>query len=232
MKSSQYSRSVATLAVGIFVAALTSEAAADVTFSIRRDSLIVKGDQQDDQVAVEVSGGDVLVNGENTGLAGNSLDNLTIKTGGGDDQVQVGGIGGFFVSGNLKISTGSGNDDVTIVSGDVNQKTKVNTGGDNDSVTVEDVVFFGPVKIVTGGGIDVVDAASTAGFVTFFEPVKFTLGSGDDTLNRGNGTVFIEDQALFNGGSGTDLLVISGVPTDPDLLPPVDGIKIKGFEAP
>jgi len=228
-----------------------------VKYTVKGNNLVVTGDKDGNQAKVEVVGGNVLVNGENTGLAGNDLNNLTIKTKGGDDQVQVSSA--FFIRDNLKIITAGGNDKVTIKGGDVDKKTIVKTGGGNDIVNVNDVVFFGPVKIITGGGDDIVFAAvETNGFnaalgggggsVTFFEKTKIILGGGNDTLNAGKidkfssaselattlngsfGTVFFEGSTLLNGSGGTDHMVITNQPTDPATLPQVEGIKIKKFE--
>jgi len=98
---------------------------------------------------------------------------------------------------NLRITTGSGNDTVTVVRTDVFGTTRVNTGRGDDTVTLNNSfrpeAFWGSVSVSTGRGNDTVNYGGD-----FFGAVTFNGGPGQDTLREHEGAVLARTPRLIS----------------------------------
>lgn len=122
----------------------------------------------------------------------------------------------------VTVTTGSGNDTVTNITGAVG--TTVSTGDGNDTISTEAATAFAAkVSINAGAGNDTVDISNEGGTTA---EKTITLGAGNDTIKiESDGTqtkVVITDFATGTGGdvldlldTGTDITVGgTGAPTD------------------
>lgn len=197
-------------------------------------------------IFVDTKGGDDSVTVVALELGGN----LVIRTGEGNDQVNIGE--GVVIGGKLTIRTDDGNDGVQIRQ-DVNVRGTVSISTDNgdDDVSVFDGVRFGRrTKISTGDGnddvsvFDDVDLGGSFGLKTgdgddtffFFDganvqrATKILLGDGNDSFNVGSdffgvgGIVCrLGGRISMSLGSGND----GGNFTDVDIRPG-DRVVVKG----
>ena len=160
-------------------------------------------------------GGNVSIT---TGSDGDTIDlsnatiakNLLIAANDGDNQIT---IDGSDVDGNItRISTGLGNDDITLGSSDF-KRLFVLTGDGNNSVDVE-VVTAVSVNVTTGAGADTVNITNS----DFALASSVSTGAGDDTVNV-SGSDFLggltadggdDTDTFIDGGSNTGIITVTG----------------------
>ncbi len=102
-----------------------------------------------------------------------------------DDTIEIGlfadGLG--LTTDHLKISTGGGDDDITLANSTVNKRADIRTET----------------------GMDVVDIFDS----DFLSNLKVKMGDGDDTLATDTGGNFVAKRTDFDGGDGNDTLTTS-----------------------
>ena len=192
--------------------------AGTVKVVVRADSLIISGDGRDNEFEVVESNDMVVVRslfgngteviGGDTGVANADLQNVTIKTKGGDDYVDFGK--GITVHGNATFITGGGDDlvDFKSASGGVtiDGKTTVKLGGGNDDLYFDGTTFGSDVTVIGGGGNDDVFVSAFTPIVDFQAGLNIKLGGGNDELMMDPTTVIDYSQAVLHGGGGFDSL--------------------------
>ena len=187
--------------------------AGNVTAAINgAGELVVTGDNKSNDVTVFVNGSfdtiviavpGTTVNGGTADVNfGNSLPDIVISTGNGEDNVVVGGT----VDQNVSITTGNGGDRVEVNNGgfsdtDVDDLT-IDTGNGNDVVIValdsNNDEVDGDLSIHTGNGSDFI---RLAGNIDVLGDVDIDGGHGPDTL---------DDDGLDTVGGTT---TVSGIET-------------------
>ncbi|HKB04113.1 MAG TPA: hypothetical protein VKD90_17960, partial [Gemmataceae bacterium] len=178
---------------------------------------------------------EVLVGTE--GDSGSVDGNLFIDVGPGDQQsVLVGADPGrvLTIGGSLGIWTtdDAGPSLIGLAGVDVGSWTEIWTGAGADEVAVTGSTFRGEFELDTWAGDDKVALEFLGGTTTFRGPVWVGTGDGDDmVLVGGNdenpGRVFFTGATTWDGGAGTDLLVVrftGGVFLGPD--PVVSGFEV------
>jgi hypothetical protein len=140
--------------------------------------------------ALSVSGGagndSVTVGGSFSVYVGN---NGTFNLGDGNNVVNLSGTSGQGVEfgGNLSVTTGSGQDQVTFGFLTVQGTTTTNLGAAADTLTVQhSATFAGNVSVNMGAGADTVTANADAGdSISYLGNLALTLGPDGDTLTAG-----------------------------------------------
>ncbi|MEL7498762.1 MAG: peptidylprolyl isomerase [Planctomycetota bacterium] len=206
----------------------------NVVASVIGDSLWINGDSNANDLSIEASGSQVvLIGNSNTQINGRpdpfaiseaglsrvfiflgegddrivfeqdlQLDgNVTIRTGRGNDII---GFDQTELSGRLRITSGSGSDQITIRNSVV-EGLRIATGADDDVVGINGLSSNGWASIRTGRGSDDASISNSS----FRNGLAVVSGSGDDTLAVGSAT----SARLFVGatGSGDDFVHLEGV---------------------
>jgi hypothetical protein len=161
---------------------------------------------------VKVSGSVTITSSQDTGGDLVGVDalaitgNLSITTGAGNDTVSVAGFSFIgkqsWVSGQAAISTGDGNDTITIDDADFVGAVTVNTGNGNNALTVE----TGTLTPYPSGS----DSVPLDHFGSKFRgPVNVLMGTGNDTVVLGAGPTdeaIFESTVVLSGGGGSNTL--------------------------
>jgi large repetitive protein len=179
--------------------ALTVNVGAGSDDQVNLDNVIVKGDLN----VTETSTVNESVTITNTSVGGN----LAVNAGGSTATVFVilgtlptANTGALAVVGNVTVTTGAGNDTVTLTDVTIGGSTTVTTNAGLDSVDLEEQLlgggvnlggnpgpsnFVGAVTIATGDASDTINVGTTAvDPARFFAAVTFDGGAGTDTLNE------------------------------------------------
>lgn len=139
-------------------------------------------------------------NGDGTYTVTAPVDDLTVDMGGGDDSVTIEDLS---LSGNLSITTdnaGSGFDSVVLTNVSTDGTLDISTGGGNDFVSIEDSTFIGNGTVNMGAGDDELDAFNNS----FRGQTNMALmGRGDDLLDSGSNE-FFSTVTVIAGGLGND----------------------------
>jgi hypothetical protein len=131
--------------------------------------------------------------------------NLIINTGkatGGSDQVNI--FGGVAIAGKLLITTGDGDDNISI--DDVTAASAViKTGTGADTIDFDNATV-GKASMNTGTGDDVLNIASFSAVTV--DQALISLGSGDDTVNIFLGTLTLNGpkKSKVTGSAGDDTI--------------------------
>ncbi len=186
--------------------------AGDVTASIHKGDLILKGDNLANGIqitagttagsvkitGISVGGSATNINGSSNGsvtLTGFSGD-IKIKLKGGDDTVSIIDLD---VPGKLKIEAGKGNDSVTLDGVTIDGKFKAKLSDGNDTLSVIDTQVTGKTKIKGKDGEDEVTIEDST-----FTKLRVSLGDDDDTLDISGSEA--TGKTRFKGGRGFDTL--------------------------
>jgi hypothetical protein len=234
--------------LALLATASLCHAAGNVEVNVASGDLIIKGDDQDNLILVDVSlEGDLRVSGfEGTTINGADLleikelspgYDLIIRLGAGDDLLGVGGldvgddllidggagddtiqIGGVLVDDDLEIRTTDGDDRVDVVATTVLDDMRVLTGSGADTLLVLGTSVGDRAGLQTGRGDDSIQIAGN-----LLDTLAIDLGRGDDLLNVDFGND-VGGPSLFDGGAGDDTLADAQASAFGE--PPV----IKGFE--
>jgi hypothetical protein len=117
--------------------------------------------------------------------------NVSLTLNGGDNSVSIGDPTAVAtISGNLKISTGSGSDSIAFSRVGLTGTVSISTSGGNDLLSIEDDSTFAKTFTADlGSGDDTISIAQNptadAGAVFFTGAVKIVAGTGNDTLLLG-----------------------------------------------
>ncbi len=211
--------------------------------------LIVVGDHADNAVEIRVTDGDLVVQGRDgtdTTVNGDSravfngvggiADDLKVFLGGGDDLLDVLGVGvggdvsiqadGFFtkffggrgddqvlldqltIGGNLDVSTGGGADAVLLERSTVASDTTIATGAGDDRLALVGLGLGDSLALDTGAGNDkaFLTGAAVGG------PTSVRTGAGDDVLLLHGANPFGGPVSL-DGGGGKDTAEIDAATT-------------------
>lgn len=133
-----------------------------------------------------VSGGaqnDVVQTNGNFRVGGD----VRVTTGAGDDRIELGGEDATStIGGRLTVATGVGDDTIVLTRLIVGGATAIDTGGGNDTVALQnDSTYRGAVAIDQGAGDDTLVVGTDAGGVKFNKLVTAYQGGGNDTLAVG-----------------------------------------------
>jgi hypothetical protein len=122
---------------------------------------------------------------------------LTIKP--GEGQLS------FLAPQNLTVKTGSGEDIVTIETGEIRGKLSINTGGGVDTVSIDGGIVYKDVSVVTGDGDDGVAVANG------IHRTKLTIntGNGDDEVGVFDATIL--RSINIQAGEGADIIGLKTV---------------------
>jgi len=228
---------VLTCGLGLSMAwTLRAQAAGDVQVSVQDGNLIIRGDDQDNNI--------ILTENSVTGRAGTTVNgerhifipegvtkDIDIKMKGGNDFVRIELPGtNFAVPGNLKVGMGSGADILELLQVKVPDETQIDTGSGNDIIFIDGVLgvneyinpdFTGKFTLDAGSGEDLLEFHHAI----FRDAVDVNLGSGTDGACSTEDSQFLmPDQADFNGGAP------SGFPGDGFVAPSMEFTNITGFE--
>jgi hypothetical protein len=130
----------------------------------------------------------------------------------------VGGAFGTNIQGNLTIAAPSNAQNTIQLGGAlaIGGATSITTGAGNDQITIEDTVFTGAFTLNTGAGNDTVtlDVFGLPATTDFLNSVNINLGDGNDSLQVGNNSAnnavnFFAPSFLpvtISGGNGIDTL--------------------------
>ncbi len=207
-----------------------------------RDVVVFDGSEIDDNLIVRTGNGNDSVYLEDYEFEGMFVGkNVDIDTGSGHDYFALSSD----VGGDLKVKTGSGNDEGGIYQSDIGRDLILETGdghdGDSEGLFLEDLFVGRNLRAILGSGNDalfalgnvnvnrdaLVDAGSGHDLVSIEESAVnglFTalMGSGNDFLRICDS---VAPKAKADGGSGNDELQSD---FDPEDLP--SGYSVKNFE--
>ena len=156
---------VAVLAAGVSLTwAPWAQAAGTVQVSVKNGNLEIRGDDASNCIEITGKGGtgeyaiggcgSTLING---GAISGVIHDIIIDMRGGDDQVTIDDGDNNIAQDDLKITTGSGNDTVTLRTFRVVDDLTISTGPGDDKVILDSSIgVSGNVNIDTGPGTDVV----------------------------------------------------------------------------
>jgi len=211
--------------------------AGDVTASIVNGNLIIKGDRNDNEIAVTQSGTTLTVTGTNTTVNSNAapavltgfMGSIKLRMKHGDDDVTLTGV----TATGLHARLGKGDDSLDIEHCTINGDTTLNGKRGNDTVLVDTVAptlathFNGLLNINLGRGngtdtLHIVNAIATgetniagrggADSVTIagstFTTLDTELGRGNDSLSIT--TTNVSGKTTLNGGKGTNSIDKTG----------------------
>ena len=130
---------------------------------------------------------------------------LSIDAGSGQANVQVGQAGGVQVGGSMSIVTGGNNDNIEVAGTKVQRDLTISSGSGDDRITLANQ----PVGPVRGGGRLRLDAGYGHDRVVFtgieVGVLDLLLGEGNDTLSVTRSKI---NGGLADGGSGRDSLTL------------------------
>jgi hypothetical protein len=212
------------------------QAGGNVQVSVVNGSLVVRGDDQDNNIIfteTNIAGrAGTTINGQRSifvpeGVTGDVIINLR----GGDDFVRVELPGtNFAIPQDLEINTGAGTDTIELLQVRAPEETRIDTGNGNDIVFIDGVFngnefirseFTGKFKVDTSSGEDLLEFHHAI----FRGAVDVKLGSGiDGACSTQDSEFLLPDQASFNGGSP------SAFPGDGFVAPSIQLTHVTGFE--
>lgn len=227
--------------VALTLLAATSGASAnDLHVAVTNGGLVVKGDADDNVVALDgdglgadavrlTPGGATTVNGSAaaqvfTGLAAGGV---TITLGGGNDAVS---ILHFNPTGKIAIVGGAGADRITVTESTMHGPTKLDLGAGDNALGLCSATFEGTLTLKSGkgsGGAASIDCGNVAnqwsttdGTAVLVEngatnDLVVKLGAGNDAFALVGSTVHGAVKATFGGGS--DGVVVCGTLIDADV---------------
>lgn len=137
------------------------------------------------------------------------IGDLSVSTGTGNDLVSI--STGTVINGDLLVETGRGNDDVFFQTIDVRRTTSVFTGSGSDRFETFRSLFFRRVDIDVGPNADQISIGGPAPFSNrrnfFLAALRLSGGTGNDLINVDNGDYpFV----VIDGGTGLDCYVPYG----------------------
>jgi hypothetical protein len=189
-----------------------------------------------------ISGTEVLTVGRNFNISSNQLSadvflrgmnlggNLTLNLGNGvGPDVAFGQPGNFFglssspssttvINGNLKYTSGSGNDTLDLGSGVVNGNVGITVGDGNVNISLEtfttQTIIGGNLTINAGNGNDLIGPLAGDGKnqALIGGNAVFNLGNGNDTVSFDAGGS-LGGMLLWHSGNGNDSLTLAGAQT-------------------
>jgi hypothetical protein len=163
---------------------------------------------------------DVTVTGNTKIQTGNNADLVLLgaaEVPSGDTTAPLNLVfGPVSLGGNLKVTSGDGNDTIFTDGIVVNGNTTIKTGKGNDDIAIlgNDGFFNGTFTITAGGGNDHIAMINGA---TFLSTVTISAGRGSDVMWVAQ-DLFME-QVTINGGAGSNTLLESQS-TFPNSFPP------------
>jgi hypothetical protein len=231
---------ISMLAILAFAATLAfapmKKSTGDVQVRLENGNLIIRGDDQDNNIIITESGvsgrAGTTVNGERHIFIPEGVTNdLEISMRGGDDFVRVELPGtNFAIPHDLELNMGPGNDIIELLQVRAPNETRIDTGNGNDIVFIDGVLgvnefirseFTGKFALKTGNGEDLFEFHHT----TFRSEVDVKLGSGiDGSCNTEDSEFQMPNLASFNGGAP------NGFPGDGFVAPSTQFTNITGFE--
>jgi hypothetical protein len=228
---------VAILVLTVSLAATPfAQAGGDVQVTVKNGNLIIRGDDQDNNIilteSVIAGRAGTTVNGQREILVPEGVTNdININMKSGNDFVRVELPGtNFAVLHDLEINTGSGTDMLELLQVKVPEETRIDTGNGNDIIFIDGVFdgnqfiqseFTGKFKVETGSGEDLLEFHHAI----FQGQVDVKLGSGIDSACSTEDSEFLmPEQAVFNGGAP------SGFPGDGFVAPSIEFTNLTGFE--
>ncbi|GBD35590.1 hypothetical protein HRbin36_00703 [bacterium HR36] len=200
--------------------------AGDVSVVLSGNTLVLNGDAQDNDVLVQyVEVGQMVfyqvvpgqngttLNGDSSPLLfdAESVDNLDIRLNQGNDSLEISRLGtaSFFLSGNLLVDLGSGDDALTLGDLDIGGSTTILGRQGNDSLLLDGTSnFAGPVLLDLAQGNDnlgpVVPSSYTG--ATFNKSLTILTGAGNDfiTLGRSGFATTVSGTLSIQTGAGDD----------------------------
>lgn len=219
--------------------------AGDVTAALKGGWLVVTGDAEANQVLIQnPSPGEYSVTGaDGTTVSGSPVTGVTkgvkVNLKDGDDTVAIVGTGGgtFEATGDVKVSTGKGNDRILVAGLQADGKVTLNSGnatgeGAGDQVLVTDSEVGKNLSVKTGSGHDQVGIGQdlegeledlldafldemgwgglgiVPGDVGVTGKLSVATGKGNDVLMIGDCTV--GGSVSANAGGGADSLLVQG----------------------
>jgi hypothetical protein len=234
--------------LALLATASLGHAAGNVLIDVTEGDLIIKGDDLDNLILMDLSPEGALrikglegttVNGSSdVEVSGLPFDyDLLARLGAGDDLLVIAGIdigddlridggagddtiqlGGVFVDDDLEIITTDGDDRVDLVATDVGDDLRIQLGSGADTLLALGSSVADRAGVQTGRGDDIVQIAGN-----LLDTLAIDLGRGDDLLTVDFGNE-IAGPSLFDGGPGGDTLADAQGSAFGE--PPV----IKGFE--
>lgn len=230
-------RTVVILAFAVSLAAAPlRKASGDVQVRVENGNLILRGDDQDNNIIITESGlsgrAGTTVNGQrHLFIPEGVINDIIINMRGGDDFVRVELPGtNFAIPHDLEINMGAGNDIIELLQVRAPNETRINTGNGNDIVFIDGVLGFnefihsefnGKFELKAGSGEDLFEFHHTI----FRGEVAVNLGSGiDGACNTEDSEFQMPKQASFHGGSP------SGFPGDGFVAPSTQFTNVVGFE--
>ena len=158
--------------------------------------LFITGDKAKDTVTVTgTDPGEVDVTHDGDTTSFTDVDDITISTGRGDDTVTVVDLD---ITGNLAISTGTGQDIVAVNDSDVDAERKiggdlsVRTGLASDEVSLDTITVGGNTHVSLSDGKDTLTVSNC----TFEGDFSADGGNDRDTFVDGGGNDFMGDKVI------------------------------------
>jgi hypothetical protein len=177
------------------------------------DTVIVEGVMVG-TVSVATGGGNDFIQVDNS-RGPTTFGTLSINSGNGNTKTPFGFgdsifVSGVTVTGTASLTSGSGNDNVSVFGCTITFGLTINTGNANtavgsggDTVTVDKVSVFGNASITTGNGNDNVTMGDTGGgFFSVGNTLTVKTQDGADTVEAANTTA---GAGTVDGGKGTDV---------------------------
>ncbi len=203
-----------------------------VQVNVSGSNVTIVGDQADNAFRFVVSDGqirvvgldDTVIIGGETGVDVADLNNLTIRTKGGNDWININQLE---VGGRLRVISGDGGDFVALQQTSVARQALIRTGDGSDRVQVfTGVEFVGAARLQTGDGSDLVVLRSAD--VTFAGRLGVRSGEGDDRLEIGTILVGFEQPArvFLNGNREFDTLALYGGGTLEGKLRSIENVEV------
>ena len=164
----------------------------DVSFD--GTDLNINCDEAGDFILIRQESGDLIVGLDNLGSAAN-LEDVKIKSGGGDDAIIIDGLD---VAGDLKIKSGDGDDVVTLIGLAIGDDAKIRTQGGDDNVFFQGATTVGDdLNVRTGSGNDQVFALFGAAIAG--DDIRLNGGSGDEDSLVGEANFTAGDDLKIKG---------------------------------
>ena len=214
LESKQLLTGVVTLAItGANISAVGDSSANELDIQIgAANNITVAG--QADTVLKDATTGLVIANGTVFAMPANT--NISVDLKGGDDVLDV-NVNAAFTANNVKINTGSGNDDVYLQAFDtltVNGSITVDSGAGQDDVLV--YAFGGRIDVKGSVSVDTGAGDDNVGFVDNVKtPFPITAAAfiaiNNDSTTTGNQTINVAKNLNISTGNGNDSVGLLGV---------------------
>lgn len=193
--------------------------AGDVTAALKGGWLVVTGDAEANQVLIEnTASGEYSVTGaDGTTVSGSPVTGVTkgvkVNLKDGDDVVAIVGSGGgtFHATGDVKVTTGKGNDRILVAGLQADGKVTLNSGnatgeGAGDQVLVTDSQVGKNLSVKTGNGHDQVGIGQGEPLDTMLE--DFLVEMEWEELDVLPGDVQVQGKLSVTTGNGNDQVMI------------------------